>query len=63
MSVLWRGLMHMEERDAERENDGEAMISFWRLNMLEFWEHGLYKYLTLAFRLLACKMIFIKKPI
>ncbi|XP_052217447.1 uncharacterized protein LOC127835183 [Dreissena polymorpha] len=53
MSVLWRGLMHMAERDAERENDGEAMISFWRLNMLEFWEHGHYKYLTLAFRLLA----------
>ncbi|KAH3730057.1 hypothetical protein DPMN_056035 [Dreissena polymorpha] len=54
MSVLWRGLMHMPKRDAERENDGKAMISFWRLNMLEFWEHGHYKYLTLAFRLLAC---------
>ncbi|KAH3885932.1 hypothetical protein DPMN_009929 [Dreissena polymorpha] len=62
MNALWRGLMHMAEKDAERDNDGEAMISFWRLNMLVFWEHGHYKYLTLAFRSLACKMIFIKKP-
>jgi hypothetical protein len=57
MSTLWRGLLHYVERDVERENDGLAMITLWRLNMLEFWEYGHYKYLTLAYRLLASELI------
>lgn len=52
--------MHMAERDAERENGGDAMISFWRVNILDFWEHGHYKYLTLALWLLSCKYTYFK---
>uniref|UniRef100_A0ABM0N1J3 Uncharacterized protein LOC102808213 n=1 Tax=Saccoglossus kowalevskii TaxID=10224 RepID=A0ABM0N1J3_SACKO len=52
--VLWRGLFHMAERDAERENDGPAMMSNWRVSMLDFWENNHYKYLIIGHRLLAC---------
>jgi hypothetical protein len=26
----------MADKDAERENDGPAMISIWRINMIDF---------------------------
>ncbi len=38
-----------------REGDGEAMMSVWRLNMLEFWDNNHPRYLKIGHRLLAGK--------
>lgn len=51
--VLWRGLLHMAQTDAERRNNGDHMIADWRLDMVEFWNQNHYKYLILGHRLLA----------
>jgi hypothetical protein len=29
----------MADKDAERENDGPAMISIWRINMIDFFNN------------------------
>ncbi|XP_070547020.1 uncharacterized protein [Ptychodera flava] len=52
--VLWRGLFHMAERDAERENDGPAMLSHWKISMLDFYMNNHFKYLIAGHRLIAC---------
>jgi hypothetical protein len=52
-SLLWRGLNDMARRDAIREADGEAMIHFWRVDMLDFWSKNHNKYLILGHRLIA----------
>ncbi|XP_070554960.1 uncharacterized protein [Ptychodera flava] len=54
-AMTYRGLLHMAEKDAERENDGQSMISHWKIDMLDFWSNNHFKYLTLGHRLLACK--------
>jgi len=43
----------MAERDAERENDGDAIISRWRLDMIPFWNNNHNKYLILGHILLS----------
>jgi hypothetical protein len=35
-------------KDAERENDGPAMISIWRINMIDFFNNNHNKYLILG---------------
>lgn len=52
-AVTWHGLKLMAERDAERENDGDAIISRWRLDMIPFWNNNHNKYLILGHILLS----------
>jgi imidazoleglycerol phosphate synthase glutamine amidotransferase subunit HisH len=54
-AVTWHGLKLMAERDAERENDGDAIISQWRLDMIPFWNNNhnkLYKNCKKKFKLI-----------
>nr|XP_022295009.1 uncharacterized protein LOC111105128 [Crassostrea virginica] len=51
--MVWRGLLHMIQREAERSNNGEQLLSDWRLDMVEFWNRNHNKYLILGHRLLA----------
>lgn len=53
LDMLWRGLVDIEHRDAVREGDGEAMMRNWRIDMVQFWQHGHNKYMINGFRLLA----------
>lgn len=50
--VLWRGLLHMSQTEAEIRNNGDHMIADWRLDMVEFWNQNHFKYLILGHRLL-----------
>jgi hypothetical protein len=43
----------MADKDAERENDGPAMISIWRINMIDFFNNNHNKYLILGHRILS----------
>ncbi|OWF35407.1 hypothetical protein KP79_PYT24558 [Mizuhopecten yessoensis] len=52
-AVVWRGLLHMVQTAAERENNGPVMLSDWRLDMLQFWAYNHNKYLILGHRLRA----------
>jgi hypothetical protein len=52
-AVVWRGLGDMARKLAERRNDGLATISFWRLDMVDFWRRNHCKYLIMAHRLIA----------
>ena len=52
------GLTYLElleevRRDAIRENDGIAMVSQWRLDMLSFHNRNHYKYIVMGHRLLS----------
>ncbi|XP_052059697.1 uncharacterized protein LOC127700321 [Mytilus californianus] len=47
-SMLWHGLKMMADKDAERENDGLAMLSDWKTDMVSFWENGHNKYLIVV---------------
>ena len=47
------GLMDLVRRDAVRENDGKAMMSHWRMDMLLFLNNHHPKYSLLGHRLLA----------
>ena len=40
-------------RDGIREGDGNFLMSMWRHNMLEFWQHNHPRYLLIGHRLLA----------
>ncbi|XP_048736103.2 uncharacterized protein LOC125651518 [Ostrea edulis] len=51
-SMLWRGLLHMAQTHAERTNNGDHIISDWRMDMVQFWNHNHNKYLILGHRLL-----------
>ncbi len=57
LRVLSRGLLHLANRDAIREGDGLALLTHWRLNMLDFWKKH-PKYFRLGHMLLACKFYF-----
>ncbi len=50
-ALLWRGLGHMCRRDAIQENDGPAMVTLWKIDMLDFHGRNHNKYLILAHRL------------
>ena len=52
-TVTWHGLKLMAERDAEMENDGDVIISQWRLDMIPFWNNNHNKYLILGHILLS----------
>lgn len=52
--LSFTGLKMMVDKDAERENDGEAMMSHWRINMISF-HNNHNKYLILEHRLLSGK--------
>jgi hypothetical protein len=52
-SRVWHGLFHRARRDAERENDGEAMNIHWKIDSLLFWANNHNKYLILSHRLAA----------
>ncbi|XP_077862864.1 uncharacterized protein LOC144345056 [Saccoglossus kowalevskii] len=58
-AVTWRGLYHLANRDAERQNDGQALISNWKINMLDFWNNNHNKYLILGHPLLSCMYIYL----
>ena len=51
--VLFKGLNLLARRDAVRENDGPAMISHWKHDMIAFANNNHYKYMILAHRFLA----------
>jgi hypothetical protein len=50
---LWGGLCDLVLRDATREGNGDALMAFWRIHMLQFWQNGHNKYLRNGFRMLA----------
>lgn len=58
--MVWRGLLHMVQTSAERENDGHQLISDWRLDIVHFWNNNHNKYLILGHRLLAGNINVIK---
>jgi hypothetical protein len=43
----------MAAKDAERENDGSAMISIWRINMIDFLNNNHNKCLILGHTILS----------
>lgn len=53
LALTFYSLMDLCQKDAIREGDGLAMMSFWRINMLRFWRGNHYKYLKIGHRLLA----------
>ena len=54
MSLVWRGLNLLCRRDAVREADGEAMMAFWKLDLISFFGKKHPKYVILTHRLIAC---------
>ncbi|CAG2241473.1 HARBI1 [Mytilus edulis] len=50
---MFDGLGHMARRDAIRENDGPAIISNWKVDMISFHNHHHPKYFILGHRLVA----------
>ena len=52
-ALTFMGLMDLVRLDAVRENDGLAMMSHWRMDMLQFHNRHHPKYVLLAHRLLA----------
>ncbi len=52
-ALLWRGLGHMARRDCIRENDGPAIVAFWRIDLPDFRARNHNKYVILSHRLTA----------
>ena len=52
-SLVWCGLNFLCRRDAVREGDGDAMITHWKLDLVQFFGNGHPKYVILAHRLIA----------
>ncbi|XP_061162619.1 uncharacterized protein LOC133171838 [Saccostrea echinata] len=52
-ALMFVGLMDLVRHDAVRENDGTAMMSHWRLDMILFHNNHHPKYVLLGHRLLA----------
>ncbi|KAH3741064.1 hypothetical protein DPMN_047782 [Dreissena polymorpha] len=52
-SILWCGLNLLCRRDAVREADGQAMLTFWKFDLVHFFWHRHPKYVILAHRPLA----------
>ena len=53
IALIWRGLNLLCRRDAVREADGEAMMSFFKFDLVHFFGNKHPKYVILAHRLLA----------
>lgn len=53
IGLVWRGLNLLCRRDAVREADGEAIIAFWKFDLVHFFGNKHPKYTILAHRLLA----------
>ena len=51
--LMFAGLLDLVRHDAVRENDGLAMMSHWRLDMILFHNNHHPKYVLLGHRLLA----------
>uniref|UniRef100_A0A8W8IKI6 Zinc finger PHD-type domain-containing protein n=1 Tax=Magallana gigas TaxID=29159 RepID=A0A8W8IKI6_MAGGI len=51
--LMFVGLMDLVRHDAVRENDGQAMMSHWKLDMILFHNNHHPKYVLLGHRLLA----------
>ena len=54
LRMIERGLQHRVRYDAVREGDADAMLIFWRLDMLDFELFNHPSYFRLGHRLLAC---------
>ena len=52
-ALLYCGLMDLVRHDAVRENDGEAMMSHWRHDIVQFHNRHHPKYVLLGHRPLA----------
>nr|XP_022309155.1 uncharacterized protein LOC111114903 [Crassostrea virginica] len=52
-SLTYMGLMDLVRQNAVRENDGDAMMSHWKLDLLHFHNYHHPKYVLLGHRLLA----------
>ena len=50
---VFRCLLDVTLRDIIRENDGDMMMTMWRLHMTDFYNNNHYKYLILGHRLLS----------
>ena len=42
-ALVWEGLNHLARRDAIREGDGPAMVDFWKMEMVTFFNRGNHK--------------------
>ena len=42
-ALIWEGLNHLARRDAIREGDGPAMVDFWKMEMVTFFNRGNHK--------------------
>ena len=49
----FRCLLDLTMKDCVRENDGEMMVTLWRIHMPEFFTYNHYKYCILGHRLLS----------
>ena len=52
MSLLYQGLRHLSFRKAICTENGPAMMSHWRLNILDLLQNKHPKYLILAYHML-----------
>ncbi|XP_053406393.1 uncharacterized protein LOC123566698 [Mercenaria mercenaria] len=52
-AAVYRGLLDLVHQDIIRENDGPAMMSLWRMNMVDFYSNNHHKYLQIGHMLLA----------
>ena len=52
-ALVWSELNLLCRRDAVREGDGDAMMSHWKLDLIQFFARGHPKYVILAHRLIA----------
>lgn len=49
---MYRGLLDMAMHQGVRENDGDLIISLWKINLLDFHRHKHNKYLIIAHQML-----------
>ncbi len=52
LQMTYDAMCDVVRKDAIRENNGPALLKFWRIDMLQFWAHNHYKYMILGHRLL-----------
>ena len=48
-------MLHLAHRDMVREGDGNALVSMWKIHMLQFWNRGHTHYKMIGHQFLACK--------
>ena len=54
-ALLWEGLNHIVRREAIRYGDGQSIIDYWAMDIIQFANKGHHKYFILAHQLLAGK--------